>query len=239
MKRVFLIPIVLSILAGCATANPACIDGNSLQQYITSYNSLANACSIGDKLFFGFTYTSSATGGATAVPASSIHVASVLSDPLDPGIQFQIGGYFAGALQSRDGTIGYSVVTDDSSELIDDADLTIVGSITRGTGSLTGTEHLYFPGTSTDIDPGSPIVDIYPVSSFTHINFVDFGGPLVRGLDILTAIHVAADAGSFATMSAVEEHFSQEIVPEPYGILLVGSGLLCVFARKLRLRAGR
>jgi len=236
MKRAFWILILIAIGMGCASANPACIDGNTLQQYLTAYNGLANACQIGDKLFFNFTYTSSAGGGATPVAASSIHVAGVVSDPLDPGIQFQVGQYFTSALQSKDGTIGYSVVTTDSGDVIEDADLTIDSSITRGTGSVSGTEHLYFPGTSTDINAGSPIVDVYPSSSFTHINFIDFGGPFLNGIDVLTAIHVAADANSFATISAVEEHFSEEIVPEPYGVLLVGSGMLFVFARKWRER---
>ena len=240
MKRILLIPLALAALAGSASANPACLTGGTLDFYISTYNNLANACSIGDKLFYGFSYSATAGGGATPVAANLIHVAGVISDPLDPGIQFQVGGYFASSGQTKDGTIGYSILTDDTGLFIDDADLRIVGSITRGTGSITGTEHLLFSGTSTDINPGSPIVDSIPASAFTHINFADFGGANLHGFDVTTALHVGADANSFATLSAVEEHFSQVDLPEPCEALLAGFGLLLIGGmKKWRTRAGR
>src|SRR5947209_9232756 len=105
MTRALLIPGAILILAAGAAANPACLTGDTLDNYINNYNSLANGCMIGDKLFYDFSYSSSALG-TSPVASSSIHVAGVVSDPLNPGIQFQIGSYFAFSLQSKDGTIG-------------------------------------------------------------------------------------------------------------------------------------
>ena len=50
MKRTVLL---LLALGSIAVANPVCTS-DTIANYITNYNSLANACMVGDKLFYNF-----------------------------------------------------------------------------------------------------------------------------------------------------------------------------------------
>ena len=213
MKKILLISLTLLILASAAVATPLCAGGAHLDQFIANYNGISNACLIGDKLFYDFGFSSS---GATATAAGT----AVLPDPgdgvTDPGIIFSNGGFLAFAGQALDVTITYSIATYGGSDVMSGYSLTLAGSDTpAGLGTGTVTE------TFSNNPAGTPLVTTIGVNGTAGVDFL----PWVNGTTVTTQIHLQSQGTDLVSISAVQEHFS-ETVPEPYGSVLIGSGLL-------------
>src|SRR3974390_2390771 len=109
MKKLLLISLGLLILASSGLANQLCTKVG-LDQYIANYAGINNACQIGDKLFYDFTFSSSLPLAVTAAQTA------VQPDPgdgvTDPGIIFSNGNFWVFAGQtSLDVTITYSIAT--------------------------------------------------------------------------------------------------------------------------------
>jgi hypothetical protein len=229
MKKVMLLLMVSVVFAGMASANQLCVNDNSLQQYITSYNTQANACQIADKIFWGFALTpgSSASGGEPT--ASQIQVQDVPFDGVsNVGIIFNSGGWITSFGTVLDSVISYHVATASGFPAIKDATLTITGTLTGTGGSGTVTESL------TPAVPGSPLVTALPSPVSVNITFVP-----VSTFAVSDEVKVVGGVGftDFAHISIVENDFSQ-VIPEPYGIALMGSGLLALgIARRRRIRS--
>ena len=228
MKKVLLLLIVSTVFMGLASANQLCVNDNSLQQYITSYNSLANACQIADKIFWGFSLTGgpSASGGEPS--ASQIQVQDVPFDGVsNVGIIFNSGGWITSFGTTLDSIISYHVATASGFPAIKDATLTITGTLTGAGGSGTVTESLV------PVAAGSPIVTTLPSPVSVNITFVP-----VSSFTVTDEVKVVGGVGftDFSHISIVENDFSQ-VIPEPYGFALMGSGLVALgLVRRRRAR---
>jgi hypothetical protein len=219
MKRFCLLVGLLGALSIAAMANPVlCVNDNSLQSYINSYNTFGNACQINDKVFWGFSLTPGPSASGTEPTASQIQVQTNLFDGFsNVGIVFNTGGWITSNGAVLDQVISYQVATISGFAAIKDATLTITGTLTGNGGSGNVTETL------TPAQLGSPIGTAIP--NPVSVNIL-FGAP-VNTLAVSTEVKVVGGVGftDFAHISIVENDFS-EIVPEPFGFLLTGSGLV-------------
>lgn len=230
MKRMLIIPFVLSLLAGSAVANPACTTVK-LNQYISNNGTLGSACQIGNLLFYDFSFT---VNTGSAITASQVTVtpettALYSSDPVtNPGIRFSSMPITVGAGGTMDVTIDYVVATLSGSNLIDDYRLSnLTGSASNGWGTVA----VSFDNTGQELFGGIGNFSGTPVS---HIVF----SPFVNGVQVSTEIHVTKPSGSGLTsISIVQENFSEQI-PEPYQALLIGSGLVLLGLRRIRVKTG-
>jgi hypothetical protein len=220
--------MTMSIVAGSGVASTLCANAG-LDFYAANYNGFANACRIGDKLFYNFTYSASTTGGGSApLPSES----AVIPDPgngfSNPGLIFSVGGFVVSNNHTLTADITYSVATLSGSTVMEDYSLSIAGSHTAapiGLGSGSVTESF------SNAPAGSPLVaTVGPLGGSSlsgHVNFL----PWVNSATVTTHIFLQSPAlgtGSprdIVTISAIQEHFS-EAVPEPYETVLIGSGLL-------------
>jgi hypothetical protein len=237
MKRLLLISLTLSILASGGIASTMCTNNVGLDQYIANYAGINNACQIGDKLFYDFSYNASSTPAGNQPAASET---AVLPDPGDgfsnPGIIFSVGGFLVFPGQTMDATITYTVATLSGSSVIQGYDLTMAGSHTAaptGLGSGSVTESF------TNAPAGTPLVtSIGPLGNNVNSASTSFL-PWVSSTTVTTQIHLQSpgDSGPFdiVTISAIQEHFSEN-VPEPYETLLIGSGLLLFGLWRKRVR---
>jgi hypothetical protein len=212
-----IIPLALLFLAGGAAASSICAQVG-LDQYVSNNSGLGNACYIGDKLFYNFTYT------VNVGPGPSAGQITVAPDPGDgltsPGLIFSSGSLRVFAGGAMDVTIQYDVLTVSGSAVIDDYLLSMAGAHTQTLGLGVGSVTESFsnaPTMVTQVGPGT-----FSVST-QHESF----SPWVSGTHVTTEVSLTSPAGSgdVVTVSAVQEHFSEEI-PEPYQAVLIGSGLL-------------
>jgi hypothetical protein len=231
MKKYFLLPAALFMFASSGIASTVCANAG-LDFYSTAYAGFANACRIGDKLFYDFSYS--------AVPIGTAPIASetaVAPDPGDgftnPGLIFSVGGFLVFPGQTLTATIIYSVATLSGSPVIEDYSLSMAGSHTAqpfGLGSGSVTESFSNNPTGTPL-----ITSVGPdgLSSLSaHADFL----PLVSSATVTTVIQLQSPNSGppdVVTISAIQEHFS-EAVPEPAVPALIGSGLLFLGLRRRR-----
>jgi hypothetical protein len=219
MKRILLVSIAGAMLASVLSAEPVCVQ-DTLENYIT--NNVV--CTIGDKIFSNWGYSSATT---TAAQVNVVPTPGPTPN-LDPAVQFSSGAWNAFPGQTKDATIFFTVAAPAGIMLIEDAGVVVAGSVT-GTGTGTVDEHMLNPNTNADI-PGSPLhaaVTVGPTNP--HVDFVSAGGVPMTSLNVQTFVHVSAGSGSHTTISAITEDFSQiTAAPEPVETLLIGSGILAL-----------
>jgi hypothetical protein len=220
MKRMLIVPFALLLLAGSAAASPILCPVATLGQYISDYSTRAGACQIGNLLFYDFVLTGSAGVASTTVTPDT-------TDPVtDPGIQFSNMVIVAGAGHTMDVSIAYKVATLSGSALIEDYSLSMItGSGAKGSGTVT----VSFDNT------GEKLFDGVGNFSGTPVSHIDLS-PFVNGAQVTTAISVTGTTG-FAGISIAQVNFSEQI-PEPYEAVLIGSGLLLLGLRRIRVKPG-
>src|SRR5215467_8286936 len=146
-----LILIGTAVMFSCiSSAVPVpCADGANYGTYL-GYNT-TGGCFIGDKLFDNFSYSSTATGGAVPVAATSIIVNTI--GPLGTnativgpefGFRFNFV-WFAGPGQTQDSVFDFGITTISGDPLISDESLLMVDGFT-GTGNAVVDETLCLGG---------------------------------------------------------------------------------------------
>ena len=225
LKNRLLLAIGVVTLAGVpavhATILPApCAPTASLQDYL---NMGAGGCTIEDKIFSDFSYSSSAQGGATAIAASGITVTPITT-PLDPGLQFQ-ANWSASSGQVSDSSIGFTVTTLSGAALIEDASIVQLGGSVVGTGTANLGEGICvgFNCQNTTFTLNTlNTTDAALIKLGDHQIFTPTGQ--VRATK---DIGVAGNGSGFASVSLMSDQFSEiPQVPEPGTITLFGTGLL-------------
>ena len=228
MKRILIVPLALLFAAGSALASPLC-GSASLSSYISAYgtNDVTNACQIGDKLFYDFSYS-----GSTLAPDSSGITVDLFAGatPADPGLSFGSFGFAVYGGQTLDATITYSVATVSGSSLLEDYSLDIAGAYFDGsaiTGIGSVTESFSNPAVG-------PLVDAIVPGGVNSVSGAVIFNPHVSGTTVTTAIHMTlpeTDETGFITISGVNEGFSEQL-PEPGVVVLIGSGLCFLGLRR-------
>jgi hypothetical protein len=183
-------------------------------------------CTIGDKTFSDFTFTSFSSGHAHEVNASHLDYSIIKMGTAAIGFSFS-GPINAGASQTNGVSIGYLV----TGPGIIDARATISGTALRPT-----------PGTGTiteDICPGG--IALVGCSSPLSLHVVSPSGPKVATANFSPVDEVAVSKtvtaiGNF-NITSFDQTFSQ--VPEPRTMVLFGSGLLLIgiVVRRKQVRA--
>jgi hypothetical protein len=112
-----IVPFVLLFLAGSAVASPLCASATGLSAYIANYQGFANACLIGDKLFYDFSFV---VNGGTVIPdVGAITITPDVTSPiLNPGLRISSGAFFLFVGQTLDATITYRIATESGSALL-------------------------------------------------------------------------------------------------------------------------
>ncbi len=164
-----------------------------------------------DKLFYDFTYSSSASGGATAVPASGVGV-TPLNIPLNPGWLFQ-AAWSVGPGQTMDSLISYSVKVLDGGPPITD-----VSARMQGFGQVS-------QGIVIVAETGPVKLTLVDSSSKTVFSQEATIQPTFGPITVFKDISVNGNDG-IATVSAVYNQFSETAVPEPATMLLLGFGMV-------------
>jgi hypothetical protein len=181
--------------------------------------SFANGYQVGDKLFYGFDYVGTASNAAAIVDANNIAV-RWLTDSLNPGVRFISGGWSAGINQWVDSTIFFSVKVVTPGMLIKDVSLLFNGIAQNG-------------GIASVSETVNSSLNMGVFAYNTNSNTTGYGNftadalitpPTVGPLYIMKDISVYGWAG-LASISVVENRFSQTPVPIPSGFLLLGPGL--------------
>ena len=221
------IGVAALVVAPAVQATPAlCPASASLQDYLN----MSGGCTIEDKIFSDFSYSSSALGGATAIVASGITVDTIIT-PNDPGLQFG-ANWAASSGQVSDSSIGFTVTVIGGAALIEDASIVQLGGTVVGTGTASVGEGICvgFNCQNTTFTLSTlNTTDRTLIQLGDHVIFSSTGQ--VRATK---DIGVAGNSSGFASVSLMADQFS-ETVPEPSSLVLLGSGLLGILGMRRKL----
>jgi hypothetical protein len=235
LKKLSLFTIFgLAMTAMTAFATPVCPDGSTLDTFLSS----GYSCQVGNLVFSNFTYTSSAFGGALAVPATGVTVdtlgptgtgASVLNSSI--GLQFN-ASWSALSNAATDSDIGFTVtVVNGGAMTIEDFGLAQVSGVNPN-GSASVAENGCGPAPCTPAALAVMTFD-FGGSNTQRVNDTMFS-PL-GSVTVSKDISVNGGTDGSAMLSLVQDTFSQ--VPEPMSMGLMGGGLALVGLARLRRRA--
>jgi hypothetical protein len=173
-----------------------------------------NTFSTSGGLTFGsFGYSSTASGTATAFPATSV-VVLPYSSPPNSGFTLN-AGFSTGSGGIQDIALTYTVMAAPGTK-ITDADLGIAGSVT-GTGSASVGETLINTATGALI---GTLTASLPSAALDQISFAG-----VSEITVTKDIILNAGAAGTASISIVSQGFSTGSVPEPTSMALLGIGM--------------
>jgi hypothetical protein len=230
MKQMLLSFALLGVFGSVASANPLCTNNATYQSYITNFSTFANACQIGDKLFWGFQHTPGALAVGGEPLSNEITVHTSPGDGFSNiGIVFNSGGWVADSSTPIDDILMYQVATFSGAAIIKDATLTITGTLT-GAGDNAHAVETLSPAVT-----GSPLTASLPSAASMNIQFL---GNMQSSFLVKDEILLSVDSrnSTLAHISVVENDFS-EAIPEPVSTVLIGSGLVLFgLAQRKRLK---
>jgi PEP-CTERM motif len=231
-KHILLLLFLFGFSASLTWATPACVDGTTLASYVALG---ATGCQIGDKIFSDFSYA------PTSINTAPVPATSVVVDTVGPsgetisgsriGLQFN-APWTAGTGAANDGAITFLVtVASGGPILIEDAALAQVSAIS-GTGAASVGESGCGPTPCTvgqwtlmtfNATTGSQASD--------HTIFTPTGS-----IEVTKDISATGGSNGSASLSVVQDTFSQTAVPEPTTITLIGFSLAIIGGLRLRRR---
>jgi hypothetical protein len=229
---------VMSLFTAGAVTVGACVNNDPLSDYLVS----GYSCTIGDKTFSDFTYTSSASN-AVQITASGITV-DVLNGvtPLDPtgdiGLGFNASWVASGANSFTDSVIGFVVTVNSGPLLIEDTGVAQLSGI-YGDANASVVETACGPAPCAPGPIGVITFDAPDPVGALRTNDATFTA--VPSVEVTKDITVQSDApNGYAHMSFVADTFSQTEVPEPRAIsLLLTLGLVAGFAFRKKFQGAR
>jgi hypothetical protein len=234
MKR-FFATLVLIATYSAFPANAATVTCPTVGTYDTlmGLNS-AGGCTIDNLVFSNFTFASTQTNGAAAVTAGDLVISSIIdSVPASVGFAFADIPITAGAGQTSDVVVTYTVSAESGAPTITGAALSEVGRAVPDTGVATIDEAL-----CTDpLAPACPAADSFGLhTSFNStviqkpVDSVDFAG--VTGIAVTDHLHAAGGIVGSGEITGFSNTFTD--TPEPTTLLLIGFGLLVIMAVQAR-----
>ena len=211
--------VSLAAVTTAGVAKAGVCPGAPLGGTYTNLDGTSNgfSCTVSDKTFSNFAFTSTGGGSGSALTANQLAVAPNIT-LFGPGLVFSSGAIVVDnstvtnpALSFVDVSLSYSV-TAPNPPLIKDASLTVAGGTTGG--GLARVDETLNPG-------GALMAQLPTTSDMLNIT------PPVVSLDVLKDILVEVPANTigFANITAIGQHFSETIVPEPATLAILGAGL--------------
>jgi hypothetical protein len=235
MERRGIIPFIVVVLACCSISTADTVtnlhmgDSVDLADYV---NAAGKGILVGDKLFRDFTYVTTDSTGLTnnLLPASSISLGPI-TGMVGFGLQLSAPFFTAQNVQ-KDFLISYSVTVTNAPMLISDVHLDYNGAYV-GNGFSIVTETVFDAGGIGGNLLGQ--IDVHNPPPALSTNF--FLNTPQQKLFIEKDIQLLSfSANDIATISFIDQTFSQVAIPEPSSMMLVASGLagLWLWCRRRR-----
>jgi PEP-CTERM motif len=225
MARRGVIPFIAAALVCCSISRADTVtnlhmgDSVDLASYV---NAPGTGILIGDKLFRDFTYITTDSTGLTnnLLPASAIALGPI-TGMVGFGLQFS-GPFFTAQNVQKDFLISYSVTVTNAPMLISDVHLDYNGSFINNGFSIV-TESAFDAGGIGGNLLGQ--IDVHNPPPVLSTNF--FLSTPQPKLYIEKDIQLLSFSSSdIATISFIDQTFSQVAIPEPSSMMLVAGGLV-------------